>query len=281
MIGEGVGDAAHQAGFTLDQSATIGQFSALGVAFLSGGDASSIQISNATALQAINFNLLLSKSTFAGEFLDSVGKGMNEGNELVNGYLVEITPKWMKDALVSLGGVAKKGANFTVEKMDAGLRNALGDEQIDTLYTYVGAKRDAAGNWLYDQFTPDQLRAIIGFGAVYLGPVFAPENVVAGTASKAAEEILGVKTVIEPKILDQMIERGWNEKLIDDTILNPLNTVEAMDTRFDPTIGKRLNDPATGYIGKDGSYVVKNNVTGQIVQISDRNKPDWKAPWNK
>ncbi|MBL0319043.1 MAG: hypothetical protein IPP74_07120 [Alphaproteobacteria bacterium] len=115
---------------------------------------------------------------------------MNEGNELVNGYLVEITPKWMKDALVSLGGVAKKGANFTVEKMDAGLRNALGDEQIDTLYTYVGAKRDAAGNWLYDQFTPDQLRAIIGFGAVYLGPVFAPEKAVASAATATDSLVL-------------------------------------------------------------------------------------------
>ncbi|WP_369335435.1 colicin E5-related ribonuclease, partial [Pseudomonas sp.] len=32
----------------------------------------------------------------------------------------------------------------------------------------------------------------------------------------------------------------------------------------------RLNDPATGYIAKDGSYVVKNDRTGKIVQVSNR-----------
>ncbi|MBL0319079.1 MAG: DUF637 domain-containing protein [Alphaproteobacteria bacterium] len=180
VIGEGVGDAAHQAGFTLDQSATIGQFSALGVAFLSGGDASSIQISNATALQAINFNLLLSKSTFAGEFLDEVGKNFSEGKELTGNLIAKNTPKSIKEAY----GMFADGAEYTIGSGDLGLRLMFGDEQIDALYTYVGAKKDAAGNWLYDQFTPNQLEAVRMFASTY-GPRFILDG------TKGAKGIIG------------------------------------------------------------------------------------------
>ncbi|MHC8304902.1 colicin E5-related ribonuclease [Pseudomonas sp. PB3P13] len=42
----------------------------------------------------------------------------------------------------------------------------------------------------------------------------------------------------------------------------------------------RLNDPATGYVAKDGSYVVRNDRTGAIVQVSDKNDKNWVAPWD-
>lgn len=41
-----------------------------------------------------------------------------------------------------------------------------------------------------------------------------------------------------------------------------------------------MSKAATAYINKDGSYVVRNNKTGDIVQISNRNNPNWKAPWD-
>lgn len=44
--------------------------------------------------------------------------------------------------------------------------------------------------------------------------------------------------------------------------------------------GARLNDPATGYIAKDGSYVVRNDRAGAIVQVSNKNCPEWVAPWD-
>ncbi|WP_445262408.1 colicin E5-related ribonuclease [Pseudomonas sp. LF-5] len=49
--------------------------------------------------------------------------------------------------------------------------------------------------------------------------------------------------------------------------------------RFFPVSGTRLNDPATGYVAKDGSYVVRNDRTGAIVQVSDKNDKNWVAPW--
>lgn len=40
-----------------------------------------------------------------------------------------------------------------------------------------------------------------------------------------------------------------------------------------------MNDPATAYIDESGHYVVINDRTNDVVQISNRNDPDWRAPW--
>ena len=50
------------------------------------------------------------------------------------------------------------------------------------------------------------------------------------------------------------------------------------DTRHLPD-GSRMDDPATAYINEDGSYVVRNDRTGDIVQVSDRNAQNWKSPF--
>jgi filamentous hemagglutinin len=39
-----------------------------------------------------------------------------------------------------------------------------------------------------------------------------------------------------------------------------------------------MDDPATAYINADGSYVIKNDRSGDIVQISNR-KGRWKSPF--
>lgn len=84
----------------------------------------------------------------------------------------------------------------------------------------------------------------------------------------------------DKKILCQMEKRGWDNKSIDDILVNPSRTVQWKDTRWDPKIGGRRDDPATAYIRNDGHYVVRNNKTEEIVQISNTTKPNWKAPWD-
>jgi hypothetical protein len=42
-----------------------------------------------------------------------------------------------------------------------------------------------------------------------------------------------------------------------------------------------MNDPATVYYSARGGYVVRNNRTGDIVQISNRLNPNWRAPWDR
>lgn len=90
----------------------------------------------------------------------------------------------------------------------------------------------------------------------------------------------GISITIEPKIADQMGKRGWTESSIQSVIDKPVKTVVTKDTRFDTVSGGRLNDPATGYIAKDGSYVVRNDRTGAIVQVSNKKDPEWVAPWD-
>ena len=89
----------------------------------------------------------------------------------------------------------------------------------------------------------------------------------------------GMQSIIEPKIAQQMGKRGWTTDSLESVIANPSKTVVTRDTRFDPVSGTRLNDPATGYVAKDGSYVVRNDRTGAIVQVSDKNDKNWVAPW--
>ena len=68
-------------------------------------------------------------------------------------------------------------------------------------------------------------------------------------------------------------------KAIEDLIARPDRTVPTRHSRFDEVQGKRLDDPAMGYAARDGAYVVRNERTGGVVQVSDKRQPGWKAPW--
>ncbi|MBO1345957.1 MAG: hypothetical protein EBE86_000470 [Hormoscilla sp. GUM202] len=90
----------------------------------------------------------------------------------------------------------------------------------------------------------------------------------------------------EPKILKQLAKRGWTVAMVQATINNPYRTVATNDTKIfvrsrsvAPAIGNRNNDPATAYINQDNSYVVRNDNTGTVVQISNRNDSNWKSPF--
>jgi filamentous hemagglutinin len=66
--------------------------------------------------------------------------------------------------------------------------------------------------------------------------------------------------------------------MVQSTIDDPEATVATRDTRHLPG-GGRMDDPATGYLSKRGGYVIRNDRTGDIVQVSDRTDPNWMAPW--
>ncbi len=81
---------------------------------------------------------------------------------------------------------------------------------------------------------------------------------------------------IDQKIRDQMPERGWTEDDIKNTVSNG-----ATGTSFDKRSPKKTppdylgrNDPATVY-GSPGKYVVVNERTGEVTQISDKTDPGW------
>lgn len=83
---------------------------------------------------------------------------------------------------------------------------------------------------------------------------------------------------IGEKIEKQMPKRSWTDKTIEEAFNNPQKTIKTSDTRWAEG-GAKLDDPATAYYHKDGGYVVRNDNTGDIVQISDKKDPNWIEPW--
>ena len=78
----------------------------------------------------------------------------------------------------------------------------------------------------------------------------------------------------DAKILRQMPGRGWTKDSIQDALDNPDHVVPVKDIRG----GINNPEPATAYFSKSGGYVVRNDATGDIVQVSNRNDPNWKGP---
>lgn len=102
----------------------------------------------------------------------------------------------------------------------------------------------------------------------------------ARVASVAKDAIFnGNRINVGRKIEVQMTKRGWTGDDIKKTISNPSRIAYTSDRRWNSD-GTRKLEPATAYIDRTGNYVVRNNVTGDIVQISDRNNPQWKSPFN-
>jgi len=75
------------------------------------------------------------------------------------------------------------------------------------------------------------------------------------------------------------VKRGWSDDSIYDAINNPVNTKKTRDQRWLPHAAAPRDDPATAYFATDGSYVVRNDKTGEIIQISDKNDKEWIVPW--
>nr|WP_246641803.1 colicin E5-related ribonuclease [Paraburkholderia edwinii] len=86
-----------------------------------------------------------------------------------------------------------------------------------------------------------------------------------------------VKPVIDKKIADQLGERGWTESDIQAAIKNgPTGTSVDNRSAGKSPDGVARSDPATVY-GSPNGYVVVNDRTGEVVQVSDKTDPDWVA----
>lgn len=93
-----------------------------------------------------------------------------------------------------------------------------------------------------------------------------------GVAAKSADEVLGALSY-STKIEGQMATRGWTKEAIETTIQNPTAT----HTVWDLTSGTK--QAATAYVQRGGGYVVLNDKTRAVVQISNLNKTGWKPVW--
>ncbi|MBU5351368.1 hypothetical protein KQI74_03690 [Paenibacillus barcinonensis] len=86
-------------------------------------------------------------------------------------------------------------------------------------------------------------------------------------AVTAAPAVVKLEVQINEKINKQMKKRGWTEDSIESTVNEPHETSEAEN--------KANGKEATAYFNEDGSYVTVENESGLIIQVSNRNDPDW------
>lgn len=89
------------------------------------------------------------------------------------------------------------------------------------------------------------------------------------TATKFSAKALSKTFKITAKISKQMVKRGWTKQLIQETIKKNIAR---------EAINKATGNAATAIFtgpGATGAYVVIDNVTKEIIQISDRFDPNW------
>ena len=116
----------------------------------------------------------------------------------------------------------------------------------------------------------------VQFGKVYNLTVANTHNYYVGQDGVLVHNI---DCFFEKKIMKQLSKRGWNEQNVTDLVNNPHRTVKVRDNRWKNDGTGRRDDSATVFIDKNGSYVVRNDVDGSIVQVSNRNDPNWKNPF--
>ncbi|HWH25193.1 MAG TPA: RHS repeat-associated core domain-containing protein [Pseudolysinimonas sp.] len=90
-------------------------------------------------------------------------------------------------------------------------------------------------------------------------------------ASDAADLARGLS--YSTKIEGQLAGRGWTKEAIQATVESP-NATHAV---WDLTTGAK--QAATAYVQRSGGYVVVNEESGAVVQISNLNKAGWKPVW--
>lgn len=69
------------------------------------------------------------------------------------------------------------------------------------------------------------------------------------------------------KLENEMESRGWTEEDVKDTVENPYTERKSKN--------KATGNDATAYYNEDGSYVVVDDVTNEVIQVSGKGDPDW------
>ena len=87
-----------------------------------------------------------------------------------------------------------------------------------------------------------------------------------GTRKTKGEDVkFGSDVKPEPKLANQMKSRGWTEQSVRDTVDSPYTTRTSTN--------KATGNPCTVYYTKDGSYVIVDDVTKEVVQVSNNINP--------
>ncbi len=97
----------------------------------------------------------------------------------------------------------------------------------------------------------------------------------AGDVRKKSNQVIADDIIFSNKFskkdyLGQVVERGWNNQMIADTINNPVKTTKGYN--------KYTNSSVTNYYIDDIHYVAIDDSTGKVIQIADLKDSDWRGP---
>jgi hypothetical protein len=106
-----------------------------------------------------------------------------------------------------------------------------------------------------------------GIGAAALGGAVAGLSMAAGdaVAGRVMRHAAAAATRFPTKAVRDLAKRGWTRESVRATIRNPHGTARG--------VYKGNGDPATYYFNEDGSFVVRNDRTRDVIQLSDRKDP--------
>ena len=101
-------------------------------------------------------------------------------------------------------------------------------------------------------------------GVAAVGEVIAPG---AGLATGGAAASRAWTEINATNKAGQMVRRGWDAVSVGEATVDNIGT--------GTTINRATGNPATAYFVSENQYVVIDNVTVDLVQVSNRNDPRW------
>lgn len=101
-------------------------------------------------------------------------------------------------------------------------------------------------------------------GSDFSGNNYSPEmRVAAGGMILFGGSIKSTRVPQAGRKFNQLSKRGWSKKSINEVVNKPFTTRKATN--------KATGNTATAYFREDGHYIVRDDVTGDLVQMSDTN----------
>jgi filamentous hemagglutinin len=167
-------------------------------------------------------------------------------------------------------GMVKSGAAAKTSESPTDLMAQGAANGINAVIGAKGGEPPAAspGLVLVDSATGGAANAGIGM------PGYVPQNATLNSGNQDSNGKAQTPN-IDNKIRAQLPERGWTTQDIQNAINDgPTGTASDKRSASKTPDGLPRNDTATVYGSKDG-YVVVNDRTGEVVQISDRTDPGW------
>lgn len=170
------------------------------------------------------------------------------------------------NGIMSAGTFGVTGANLFFQLSDVGMF-AAGKKGLG----------EATGNKYYDSIK--QYAEIASWQIAFIGAMNprlyenASNNIkvyqqLKSNGVRSERLVYGSNTKSAHKLHSQMSRRGWTEDLINDTVDHPFTIRRSFN--------KATGGPATVFYNADGSYVVVDDITNEIIQISDKtNLSNW------